>query len=80
MTRSITAEEEEVLRSLAQEIRTKRKYLATHEPYQHLSLCDQQRAHIRGMVSALTYFLGRPDDLQLAEAFISNEPYWRAML
>lgn len=41
---------------------------------------DAERSLINGMVIALTCILGRPNDMQLAEAFIDGKDYWRALL
>jgi hypothetical protein len=40
---------------------------------------EQDRARINGMVIALTYVLGKPNDMALAETFIANDPAWRAL-
>jgi hypothetical protein len=40
---------------------------------------DQDRAKIQGMVIALSFLLGRPNDVQLAEEFIEDSPVWRAL-
>jgi hypothetical protein len=43
--------------------------------------CSEDDSRVTlGMVVGLTYMLGRPDDLMLAEEFITDSPGWRAML
>jgi hypothetical protein len=41
---------------------------------------EVRSAAIDGMVTGLTFVIGCPGDFDLAEAFIKNAPYWRALL
>ena len=80
---------EERARELAEAIRHERIGLANedaqaagvvHKSYARAAKYrDQDRAKIQGEVIGLTYMMGRPLDIALAEAFIANEPYWRAL-
>ncbi len=82
---------EERARHLADDIKGRRTGLANEELLligrgPHTKLCrpakyrNLDRALINGMVIALTYLLGRPSDMQLAEAFIEDTPTWKALL
>lgn len=81
---------EERARTLADEIAAQRRGLA-HEESDEMKTYhptyvrakkhrDAERNRINGMVIALTYMLGRPLDMQLAEEFIMDTPTWRALL
>lgn len=71
-------------RRLADEIANRRRGLAHKESGQ---ASDNWAKHdrdadcwqINGMVIALTYMLGKPLDMQLAELFIADDPAWRAL-
>lgn len=87
----LAPEIEERARQLAHDIKGRRNGLASEELLligrgPHTKLCrpakyrDLDQARINGMVIALTYLLGRPSDMQLAEAFIEDTPAWRALL
>lgn len=90
MDESLTDEREKVARQIANEIKHLRTGLAVedgqaegivHRSYaRSKKLRDQDRAKIQGMVIAMTYALGRPNDMQLAEQFIADAPTWRALL
>lgn len=77
-------ETERVARQLASEIRHRRIGLANedltaagiiHRSYaRSKKLRDEDRARLNGMVLALTYVLGKPSDMQAAEALIADAP------
>lgn len=89
----LTPEVEERARKLADEIKARRNGRAIEEAYLDPSsrhyrpsyvpskrIREQEDARINGMVIALTFILGRPNDKQLAEQFIEDDPAWRALL
>lgn len=64
-------ERESAARKLADDIKGRRNGQYQGGP-------EHQRTF--GMVLALTYLLGSPGDVQLAEAFIEDAPEWAALL
>lgn len=86
----LTPEIEERARQLADEIKAQRKGLdeedaqaagVVHRSYARAKKYrDQDRAKLRGMVIAISFMLGRPNDVPLAEEFITDSDVWRAML
>lgn len=80
----LTPEIERLARQLADEIKARTRGL-NHEDVQAITpgwmnhararkYRDQDRARVNGMTIALTYLLGRPLDMQLAEKFIEDAP------
>jgi hypothetical protein len=85
----LTADREEVARQIADEIRHQSTGL-DNEDRQAAGIAlssyarakkyrDQDRAKVNGMRIALTFVLGRPNDMQLADAFIADAPHWRGL-
>lgn len=85
---ALTPERERIARQLADDIRHTRAGLdnedrlaADHRVHARAKKWrDLDRAKLNGMVIALTFVLGQPRDLQLAEQFIEDSPTWRALL
>jgi hypothetical protein len=88
---TLTEQAEEIARQIAGEITARRNGLLRDEdqrrergPHTGYAFTATQRKQeewlINGMMIALTYVLGRPNDLRLVEAFITDSPEWRALL
>lgn len=87
---SLSKEREQIASEIADRIRSERNGLDHEDKLaagvelrsyaRSKKIRDQERARLNGMKLALTYVLGRPYDMQLAEAFITNDPTWEAML
>ena len=68
------------IEQIAREIANRIESIKSGLDSQGIMSCAFALAEIDGMVTALTYVLGRPDDLQLAEQFIKDAPTWRAFV